>query len=336
MLNRFPLILILSLINISQLKELDNKDKSWSRTLMSKILSASKFPLKTVSVSCPDDIVVLQSCIEALKLKYAKCILVGDEKEIRRVATEENLDISPFKIINEPSPKLAGLKAVKLVHDGEADIYMKGLISTKDFLRSLLDKKVGLRTGRPLTHIVIAEVEGIEKMIFMTDGGVIMYPNLEDKVHIISNAVKVAKAFGVTNPKVAALAAIEEVNPKMQATVDAEKLTFMNEEGVIKDCIVEGPISLDMALSKEACIRKRANRKIMGDADILVFPNIESNNMSWKFITLSARHICCMLLAGTSKPVVLTSRSDNVETKVNSIACASLVDEYLKKMKEEK
>ena len=334
MLSRVSLTITITILIVASSKSLvDNSDKSWSKHLMKKILTASKLPLKTISVSCPDDDIVLKSCVEALKLNLAKCILVGNEAEIRKVAKENNIDISSFRVINEPEPNLAGLTAVKLVHDGEADIYMKGLIPTKEFLRSLLDKKVGLRTGQQLTHVVIAEIEGIEQLLFLTDGGVIMYPNLEDKVHLINNAVEIAKAFDVFNPKVAALAAIEVVNPRMQATVDAEKLTLMNEQGAIKDCIVDGPISLDMALSKEACIQKRANRKIMGDADILVFPNIESNNMSWKFITLSARHIAGMLLVGTSHPVVLTSRSDDVDTKVHSIACAVIYDEYMKKHK---
>lgn len=335
MLTRISLAITIILFSLSK-SLVDNSDKSWSKHLMKKILTAAQLPLKTISVSCPDDDIVLKSCVRALELNLAKCILVGNEDEIRKISIQNNIDISPFKIINEPEPHLAGLAAVKLVHDGEADIYMKGLISTKDFLRSLLDKKVGLRTGQHLTHVVIAEIEGIEQLLFLTDGGVVMYPNLEDKVHLIDNAVEIAKAFDVFNPKVAALAAIEVVNPRMQATVDAEKLTFMNEEGLIKDCIVDGPISLDMALSREACIQKRANRKIMGDANVLVFPNIESNNMAWKFITLSTRHIAGMLLVGTSHPVVLTSRSDDVDTKVHSIACAVIYDEYMKKKKNKK
>ena len=328
------IIIILLITTIKTGGHFDNSDKSWSTHLYQKIQQAKNLPLKTISVSCPDDDIVLKACVEAFKQGYAKAILVGDEKKIKKVAEENNIDISPFKIINEPEPKLAGLTAVKLVHDNIADIYMKGLIPTKDFLKSLLDKKVGLRTGRELSHVVIAEVEGIEQMLFMTDGGVVMYPNLEDKVNLIENAIEIANAFDIKNPKVAALAAVEVVNPKMQATVDADKLVKMNEEGKIKNCIIDGPLSLDMAISREACIQKRANRKIMGDADILLFPNIESNNISWKFIVHSARHISGMLLAGTSHPVVLTSRSDDVETKVFSIACASILDEYLKKKRD--
>ena len=151
------------------------------------------------------------------------------------------MDLSKFKIINEPDTITAAHVAVKLVHDGEADMYMKGLLSTKDFLRSVLDKEVGLRAGRLLTHVCVFEVKGIDQLLFLTDQAFIMYPTLEEKVKIIENALEIANAFGVENPKVAPLAAVEVVNPKMPATIDAAELTKMNAEGKIKGCIIDGP-----------------------------------------------------------------------------------------------
>ena len=154
------------------------------------------------------------------------------------------MDLSQFEVINEPEPASAAKVAVKLVHDGVADMYMEGLISTKDFLRSVLDKEVGLRTGRVLTHVGVFEVKGIEQLLFLSDQAFIMYPTLEEKIQIIENALEIANACGIQNPKVAPLAAVEVVNPKMPATVDAAELTKMNAEGKIKGCIIDGPLTI--------------------------------------------------------------------------------------------
>ena len=287
--------------------------------------------MKKISVAAAEDSNVLEAVAIAREKGIADAVLVGDEEKIKKIAKEKNIDISKFEIINELDPRKSALKAVKLVHDGKADIYMKGLISTKSFLQSLLDKKVGLRTGRQLSHVVIAEVEGIEQMLFMTDGGVVMYPNLEDKVHLIENAIEIANAFDIKNPKVAALAAVEVVNPKMQATVDADKLVKMNEDGKIKNCIIDGPLSLDMAISREACEHKGGlNRKVVGDADILLFPDIHAGNLAYKLIVHTTEFLNGCILTGTKAPVILTSRSDSIETKLYSIALASVVAEHLK------
>ena len=253
---------------------------------------------------------------------------------MKRIAIEKNIDLSQFEIINELDPRLAAMKAVKLVHDGKCDMYMKGLLQTKDFLKSVLDKEVGLRTGAILSHVAVFEVKGISQLLFMTDGGFIIEPTLEEKVHLIENAVKVANACGIEKPKVAPLCAVEVVNPKMRCTTEAFQLTKLNEKGQIKNCIVDGPISLDMAISREACEHKGTlDRKITGDADILLFPDIHSNNIAAKFVAHTAEHFAGMILSGTSAPVILTSRSDDIKTKVASIAFASYIAENMKKMK---
>ena len=212
-------------------------------------------------------------------------------------------------------------------------MYMKGLLETKTFLKSILDKEVGLRTGNPLSHVCVFDIPGIDQLLFFTDVAFMTYPSLEDKVHIIENTVEVAHACGIANPKVAPLAAVEVVNPKMPVTVEAAELTKMNEEGKITGCIVDGPLSLDLAIDPEAAKHKGAtDRKIQGDADILLFPDIHAGNLVYKAIVHmvpGVKNGC--ILTGTKVPAILTSRSDTFETKVNSIALAAVVAENLKK-----
>ena len=210
-------------------------------------------------------------------------------------------------------------------------MYMKGLIDTKDFLKSVLNKEVGLRTGKPLSHVCVFEVPGYDRLLFFTDVAFIPYPTLEDKVGIINNTVEVVHACGIPNPKVAPLAAVEVVNPKMPVTVEAAELTKMNEEGKITGCIVDGPLSFDLALDPEAAKHKGAEgRKIVGDADVFLFPDIHAGNITYKCLV----HTCNVkngnILTGTKAPVILTSRSDSFEVKVNSIALAAVVAESMK------
>ena len=329
-------IIILSLIIFSiSLTESDiSLEAPWS-THFNRIFSEiKKIPMKKISVAVAEDSNVLEAVAIAKAKGIADSVLVGNEEKMKAIAKELNIDLYQFEIINEMDPRQAALKAVKLVHDGECDMYMKGLLQTKDFLKSVLDKEVGLRTGEILSHVAVFEVKGISQLLFMTDGGFIIEPTLEEKKHLIDNAVKVANACGIPNPKVAPLCAVEVVNPKMKCTTDAYELTMLNTKGQIKDCIVDGPISLDMAISREACEHKGAmDRKITGDADILLFPDIHSNNIAAKFVAHTAEHFAGMVLSGTSAPVILTSRSDDIKTKVTSIAFASYIAENMKKMK---
>jgi len=199
-------------------------------------------------------------------------------------------------------------------------------------LKSVLNKECGLRTGKPLSHVCVFEIPGIDRLLFFTDVAFIPYPTLEDKVNIINYTVEVANACGVENPKVAPLAAVEIVNPKMPVTVDAQQLTEMNERGEITGCIVDGPLSLDIALYKEAAAEKGAlDRKIVGDADILLFPDIHAGNLVYKAIVHMVPVKNGNILTGTQAPVILTSRSDTCETKVNSIALAAVMAEKMMK-----
>ena len=325
-------VFLFSLLLIFVISDLDQSDTSWSKHFHKLIENVKNLPTKKMAVAAAEDEYVLESVKIAKEEGLAESILVGDEKKIRELAKGLNMDLSGYEIINEVEPAKAALKAVKLVHDGKADMYMKGLISTKDFLRSVLDKEVGLRTGRVLTHVGVFEVKGIDQLLFLSDQAFIMYPTLEEKVKIIENALDIANACGIQNPKVAPLAAVEVVNPKMPETVDAAELTKMNAEGKIKGCIIDGPLSLDMAISKEACSHKKGlNRKITGDADILLFPDIHTGNVAYKMLVHTSHFLNGAILSGTSAPVILTSRSDSVATKVNSIALASVLADHLKK-----
>ncbi|MCD8383699.1 MAG: phosphate butyryltransferase [Clostridiales bacterium] len=286
---------------------------------------------KTVSVAVAEDEAVLEAVHAAREQGIADAILVGDEEKIRAIAKGLNIDPDDYRIINEPDHTQAARTAVKLTHDGVADMYMKGLLDTKGFLKSVLDKEVGLRTGKPLSHVAVFEVEGIQQLLFLTDVAFMTYPTLEDKVHIIENTVAVCHACGIENPKVAPLAAVEVVNPKMPVTVEAAELTRMNEKGRITGCVVDGPLSLDIAIDPEAAAHKGATgRKIAGDADVLLFPDIHAGNLVYKCLVHTAKVENGCILTGTKVPVILTSRSDSFQTKVNSIALAAVVAEAMK------
>ena len=309
-------------------KEESKKMKQGFDDIMARVKKCAK---KTVSVSVAQDSAVLEAVKEAKARGIADAILVGDEGKIREIAAQIGMDLTDYEIIDEPDMIAASLKAVKLAHEGKADMYMKGIIDTKDFLKSVLDKEVGLRTGKPLSHVAVFEVPGIDRLLFLTDVAFMTYPTLEDKVHIIENTIPVCNACGIEMPKVAPLAAVEVVNPKMPATVEAAELTKMCQEGRISGCVIDGPLSLDLAVDPEAAKHKGAtDRKIQGDADVLLFPDIHAGNLVYKAIVhmVDMRNGC--ILTGTKVPVI-TSRSDSFETKVNSIALAAVVSEELQK-----
>lgn len=295
--------------------------------LLEKVKSCST---KKLAVAVAQDDAVLEAVQAAKERNIADAILVGDEDKIKEVASSINIDVSAFEIIDVKDTTEAALTAVKLVHDGKADMYMKGLIDTRGFLKSVLDKENGLRTGKPLSHVALFEIEGYEKMFFLSDVAFIPYPSLEDKVGIINNTVEVAHACGIECPKVAPIAAVEVVNPKMPVTVEAAELTKMNDEGKITGCIVDGPLSMDLAIDPEAARHKGAtDRKIVGDADIILFPDIHAGNITYKTLVHTAKVKNGCILTGTKAPVILTSRSDTFETKVNSIALAAVVAEAM-------
>lgn len=296
-----------------------------SKSFEELISKANQKTLKKVSVSNAQDEPVLQAVKAAKEQNIAIAILVGDEAKIREIAASIDMDLTDFEIINEPDTEAAALKAVELVHNGKADILLKGLLETKTFLKSVLNKEVGLRTGKMLSHVCVFEIEGINRLLFFTDVAFNTYPTLADKVNIINNAVEVAHACGIECPKVAPLCAVETVNPKMQPTVDADNLTKMYEGGDFKGCQIYGPLSMDLAIDPEAAVHKGVTNPVAGHADILLFPNIDAGNITYKILVRTAKVKIGNVLVGTSAPVVLTSRSDDFETKLNSIALATVI-----------
>ena len=296
-----------------------------SKSFEELISKANQKTLKKVSVSNAQDEPVLQAVKAAKEQNIATAILVGDEAKIREIAASIDMDLTEFEIINEPDTEAAALKAVELVHNGKADILLKGLLETKTFLKSVLNKEVGLRTGKMLSHVCVFEIEGINRLLFFTDVAFNTYPTLADKVNIINNAVEVAHACGIECPKVAPLCAVETVNPKMQPTVDADNLTKMYEGGDFKGCQIYGPLSMDLAIDPEAAVHKGVTNPVAGHADILLFPNIDAGNITYKILVRTAKVKIGNVLVGTSAPVVLTSRSDDFQTKLNSIALATVI-----------
>lgn len=282
-------------------------------------------PKMKLAVAAAEDDEVLVAVDEATKLGIVDAILVGDKEKINKIAHENGIDISKFEIIATDNLKDSARVAVSLVADNIADFLMKGLIGTADLLKAVLDKEKGLRGSGLLSHVMVYSVPTYHKLLFLTDGGMVTYPDLYQKVQIVNNAVKVAKAFGINPIHVAPLCAVEVVNQDMQATLDAAALTKMNQRGQIKDCVIDGPLALDNAISKEAAKHKGIVSPVAGQADILLVPNIESGNILGKSLTYLANAKSAGIIMGAKCPIVLVSRADTHEAKLNSIALGSLV-----------
>lgn len=295
--------------------------KSFEQVL-SKVKSQ---PMKTVAVAVAQDEPVLEAVRDAKINGIAEAILVGDKNEIEKIAESLNMNIEDYKVVDVKDITQATLEAVKLVSSGEADMMMKGLVDTATFLKAVLNKEFGLRTGKQMSHIGVFEIPGYNRLLFITDAAFNMYPELKEKVDIVKNAVQVAHSLEINVPKVAPICAVEVVNTSMQATLDAASLAIMNMRGQIKGCIIDGPLALDNALSKEAAQHKKISGPVAGEADILLMANIEAGNGVYKCLTYTTDCKNGGLLMGASAPVIVTSRADSPESKLNSIAMASLV-----------
>lgn len=280
--------------------------------------------IKKVAVAVAQDEPVLEAIRDAKKMGIADAILVGERKKIEDAARIVGLDISQFQIIDESTNAQAAKIAVELVSSGNADMVMKGLVDTATFLRAVLDKEKGLRTGKVLSHVAVFDVPALQRIIIVTDAAMNIAPDLMAKKQILENAVEIAKAIGIDMPKVAVIAAVEVVNPDMQPTLDAAVLSKMNDRGQIKGCIVDGPFAIDNAISEEAAEHKGLKSSVAGKADIILVPNIETGNVMYKTLTYTSNAKNGGILAGAAAPVILTSRSDSHESKMYSIALASL------------
>jgi phosphate butyryltransferase len=280
---------------------------------------------KVVAVAAADDDVVLRAVDMAKKEGIVDALLFGDAKKIEVVAEKAGLNIKDFEIVDSKTP---ADDAVKAVVDGRAHFVMKGNIKTGDLMKAVLKDEYNLKTGRTMSLVSIFETPLYHKLLIVTDAGMTIAPDLEQKVHLIENAVLVArKAVGVEKPKVAILGAIEVVNPKMEATIHAALLAKMNERGQIKNCIVDGPFALDNAVSKEAAEHKGIVSPVAGDADVLIMPDIEAGNIFYKAMVFLAGAKVASAIIGAKCPVALTSRADSDETKLLSLALTCLMSE---------
>lgn len=277
-------------------------------------------------IAAAQDPDVLNAVSKAYEEGIIEPILVGSKEKINEIATNDNIDISNFTIIDVEDMKEAAEISVKLVSDGKADFIMKGLLDTSILLKAVLNKDIGLRTESQLSHVMVYEVPTYHKLLYLTDGGMNIEPTFEEKVKITKNSIDVARALGNTNIKIAALAAKEKVNPKMQATVDADKLQTMSREGEFgQGVILEGPLAFDLAISKEAALIKGFKSEISGETDILLVPTIEVGNGIGKTLAYLANAKSAGVVMGAKVPVVLVSRADSYESKLYSIALGSVI-----------
>lgn len=240
------------------------------------------------------------------------------------VAEAEHLGLVKALRIVKEDPAEAAREAVAAVRNGEADLLMKGLLQTATIMKAVLDKETGLRTGRALSHACAFEIPGWHKLVYITDAALNVAPDLARKADIIRNQVIMARALGVERPKVAALAAVESVNPDMPATLDARALQEMSERGELGECVVQGPLALDLAVSAESGQTKGVTGPVIGDADILLAPDIEAGNMLYKGLVYFAKARPAGLIMGARCPIVLLSRADSADSKLLSIALAVL------------
>lgn len=278
---------------------------------------------RRLSVAVAQDEKVLEAVAAAEECGLAEAILVGDRELIAPMV--ERLGIAGARIVHRPDEAEAAREAVALVRSGEAEVLMKGLLNSSDFMRAVLDKDGGLKTGSLLSHLAVFEVPGQRKLQFYTDGGLNIAPDLAEKKGILINALSALSALGIENPKVAALSANEKVSAKMQSSVDAAALAEARASGEIPAGIVEGPIALDVAASPEAARHKGIESAISGDVDLYLVPGIDAGNMIGKTLVYFAGATMAGIILGAAAPVVLSSRSDTAEGKLYSIALASLV-----------
>lgn len=278
----------------------------------------------TISVAAAQESGVLEAVKMAEEASLAKAILVGDEKLIRPMMTEIGLSKN-IPVIHIPDPDQAALCAVELVRNGEAQVLMKGLINTSNFLRAVLNPEKGLRSGHILSHFAAFEIPGEKKLAFHTDGGMNIAPDLEQKKKILISSLTALKALGITRPNVAVLAANEQVNPKMPATLDAAALVDMARKGELPECELEGPMSMDVAASSESAKHKGLKSRIAGDVDLFLFPTVEAGNLVAKTLMKYAKAKNAGVILGATHPIVMVSRSDPAEAKLNSLALAALV-----------
>lgn len=286
-------------------------------------MAQAKTP-KKIAVACAQDKDVLLAVHDAKKLGIVEAILVGDKLAIEEILVQNSINPEEYQIVDEKDNTLAANLAAKLVSEKKADILMKGLVDTSIVLKAVLNKELGLRTGKPISHVAVFEIPGYDRLMFVTDPAMNIAPDVVTKGAIIENCAMLAHALDIENPIVGVLAAKEKVDEKMPATVDAAKLVEMNQNGEIKGCRVGGPYALDNAVSIEAAKHKGMTDPLAGRCEILLVPDIEAGNILYKSIAYFSEAKLAGIILGAKTPIVLTSRADSEITKMHSIALAVL------------
>jgi phosphate butyryltransferase len=273
-----------------------------------------------LAIAVPEEAGLLKAVEKALKKSLSGAYLVGDDQKISALKKSLNLDLAGAEIIAVDSPQAACEMAVLLVNHGKADLVMKGLVDTSIFLKAIIHKEKGLMTGQLLSSVMVVELATYHKPLITSDGGMLIAPDLIQKQAILNNAIALARALDLSPIKVAVLAAKEKVNPKMPATLDASELKNLSDQGAFgEDVLVDGPMAMDLVLSKEAAQIKGFESEVAGDADILIFPEIETGNAVVKTMTSLAQARLAGVVMGACVPVIVTSRSESEDNKLNSI-----------------
>jgi len=283
-------------------------------------------PKKKLVAAWAVDNHTIEAVSEAIDKGIIEGILVGDQNLIEKVCKEENIDIKKFTVVDCKTETESAVKAVELINSGDGDILMKGLVSTDKYMRAILNKEKGLMPEKAvLSHVTVIENPKYHKLMIVGDVAVIPAPELNEKIAITNYLVNMARALGIQKPKVAVITATEQVLPKMQSSVDATILAKMAERGQIKNCIIDGPLALDVAIDKEAAEIKKISGEVAGDADCLLFPNIEAGNVFYKTNTKLSEANLGAVVAGAKAPAILSSRGDSSQTKLYSIALGALL-----------
>jgi phosphate acetyltransferase len=300
-----------------------SKAKSTGSGKYEKLIEVCKklSPVAT-AVAYPCEESALASAIEAAEAGLIQPILVGPADSIKAIARKLKIDLGPYEVVDAPHARAAAAKAVELVREGKAEILMKGSLHTDEFLGAIIARETGLRTGRRLSHVFIMDVPTYHKAFMITDAAINIAPALEEKADILQNAIDLAIALGVAQPKVGILSAVETVTSKIPSTLDAAALCKMADRGQIKGALVDGPLAFDNAISKAAAKTKGIASEVAGDIDILLAPDLESGNMLAKQLSFLANADSAGLVLGARVPVVLTSRADSVRARLASAGVA--------------
>ena len=288
--------------------------------------AARKQPEKRLVVVNGVDVNTLEALDKAVEMGFVKPILTGNKERIEDKLRTLNIDVSKYKIIDAKNSRSATEKAVKLVHDGKADLIMKGMVSTDKFMRVLLKKEYGLLPSRAtLSHISVMDNPNYHKLLIFSDAGVIPYPDLKQKILMTEYLIRAAKGLGIDNPKVAVIAPTEQIIISIQSCMDGATIAKMSEHGQIEGGIVDGPMALDVAINRASAEIKGFTSPVMGDADCLLFPNIDAANVFYKTNSKLCNAEMAGIIAGAKVPAIVSSRGDSEKTKLNSIALASLI-----------